>query len=225
MRRVLILRTRRNLTQVIEKMSLEIFQAWISTYGYFALFGCLTLGIVGLPIPDETLLALSGYLVFKGQFNFVTTVLTAFLGSISGISLSYVIGRTGGYRVLHRYGPRFHVTDEKVRMMNGWFERVGKWMLMIGYFIPGVRHLMALVAGSSNMRYPVFAVHAYVGGAIWSLTFILLGYYLGDSWGDIKHHRPLLALIAGLVFFAILIFWYAKTRTTKSQNKRLTKIS
>jgi membrane protein DedA with SNARE-associated domain len=197
-------------------MFLEIFQGWISTYGYFALFGSLVFGIVGLPIPDETLLALSGYLVFKGQLGFLPTVLTAFSGSVAGISLSYVIGRTGGYRVLHKYGPRFHVTGEKIRMVDRWFERVGKWMLMIGYFIPGVRHLMALVAGSSKMRYPVFAGFAYTGGIIWSMTFVSLGYYLGDSWGEIKHHRLILALVSALIFSAILIIWYARSKSVKS---------
>ena len=29
--------------------------AWISQYGYFAIFFLLMLGIVGLPVPDETL--------------------------------------------------------------------------------------------------------------------------------------------------------------------------
>ena len=197
-------------------MYLEIFQGWISTYGYLALFGSLVFGIVGLPIPDETLLALSGYFVFKGQFGFLPTVLTAFSGSIAGISLSYVIGRTGGYRVLHKYGPRFRVTDEKIQMVDRWFERVGKWMLMIGYFIPGVRHLMALVAGSSKMRYPVFAGFAYTGGIIWSMTFVSLGYYLGDSWGEIKHHRLILALASALIFGAILTIWYARSKSVKS---------
>jgi membrane protein DedA with SNARE-associated domain len=198
-------------------MFLEVFQAWISTYGYVALFGCLMFGIVGLPIPDETLLALSGYLVFKGEFSFLPTVLTSFLGSITGISLSYVIGRTGGYRLLRKYGPRFHITDEKIVTVEGWFERVGKWMLMLGYFVPGVRHLMALVAGSSKMRYPVFAGYAYTGGIVWSLTFILMGYSLGDSWPQIKNHRLILALVAAFILAAILVFWYTKSKSAKAK--------
>jgi len=36
-----------------------VFQ-WVSTYGYGALFLLLMLGIVGLPIPDETLLVFCG---------------------------------------------------------------------------------------------------------------------------------------------------------------------
>src|SRR5512142_2885205 len=127
-------------------MSPELLQHWIYSYGYFALFGSLMFGIVGLPIPDETLLTLSGYLVFKGEFNLIPTLCIAFLGSISGISLSYAIGRSGGYTVVRKYGPRFHITEEKLQSVDRWFERVGKWMLTIGYFIPGVRHVMALVA-------------------------------------------------------------------------------
>lgn len=197
-------------------MFLEVFRAWISTYGYAALFGCLMFGIVGLPIPDETLLALSGYLVFKGQFSLLPTVITSVVGSLTGISLSFLIGRTGGYRVLHRYGPRFHITDDKIAMVEGWFERVGKWILMIGYFIPGVRHLMALVAGSAKMPYPFFAVFAYSGGIIWSLTFISLGYYLGDSWGQIQHHRVILTMVSAILLSAILGLWYARSKSVKS---------
>ena len=42
--------------------------AWITHYGYGAIFCLLALGIVGLPAPDETLLAFSGYLVSRGTF-------------------------------------------------------------------------------------------------------------------------------------------------------------
>ena len=43
--------------------------AWIAQYGYLAIFCLLVFGIVGLPVPDETLLTFTGYLVFKGHFR------------------------------------------------------------------------------------------------------------------------------------------------------------
>ncbi len=199
-------------------MSAEVLQGWLTGYGYVALFGALMFGIVGLPIPDETLLTLSGYLVFKGQFGFLPTVFTSFSGSIAGISLSYAIGRTGGYRFLHRYGGKFRITDEKLQKVDKWYERVGKWMLMIGYFIPGVRHLMALVAGSSKMRYPIFAGFAYPGGFLWSLTFVSLGYYLGDSWSDIRGHRLLFAAGAAVLLFMVFAVWYFKSKVRLNRN-------
>ncbi len=41
---------------------------WITQYGYLAIFCLLMFGIVGLPVPDETLLTFSGYLIYKGSF-------------------------------------------------------------------------------------------------------------------------------------------------------------
>jgi membrane protein DedA with SNARE-associated domain len=36
---------------------MDIGFEWINDYGYIAIFLLLMLGIVGLPVPDETLLA------------------------------------------------------------------------------------------------------------------------------------------------------------------------
>ena len=38
---------------------------WIVQYGYAALIGSMMLGIIGLPIPHETLLMFAGYLVSR----------------------------------------------------------------------------------------------------------------------------------------------------------------
>jgi membrane protein DedA with SNARE-associated domain len=43
-----------------------MLQHWISQYGYVGIFSLLMLGIIGVPVADEALLAFSGYLVFKG---------------------------------------------------------------------------------------------------------------------------------------------------------------
>jgi membrane protein DedA with SNARE-associated domain len=75
---------------------------WIAHYGYLALFGLLMLGIVGLPMPDETLLTFAGYLVFRQQFALLPTLAAAFCGSICGMSLSYGLGRTLGRAAVER---------------------------------------------------------------------------------------------------------------------------
>ena len=61
----------------------------------FAIFALLMLGIVGPLIPDETILVLSGIAVHRGQLELKSTILAAFGGSLCGITLSYLLGRTG----------------------------------------------------------------------------------------------------------------------------------
>jgi membrane protein DedA with SNARE-associated domain len=189
-----------------------IFQ-WVSQYGYLGLFLALVLGIVGLPIPDETLLTFAGWLVYRGRLHLVPALSSAFLGSLCGITLSYTLGRTFGLYLIHRYGRYLHVTDEKLERVHRWFRRAGRWTLTFGYFLPGIRHLTAYVAGASKLEFPVFGLFAYSGGLLWSSTFISLGYSLGDEWArageKIQHH---LALGFALVFVLAAVYFLLRRR-------------
>ncbi|MET0515741.1 MAG: DedA family protein, partial [Nitrospiraceae bacterium] len=73
---------------------------WITRYGYAGIFLLLMLGIFGLPVPDEALLTFVGYLSFKGELALLPSLASAFLGSATGISLSYGIGRVAGSQVV-----------------------------------------------------------------------------------------------------------------------------
>jgi membrane protein DedA with SNARE-associated domain len=77
--------------------------AWITQYGYLAIFSLLVLGIVGLPVPDETLLTFTGYLVYSGHLSLPIAYAAAFCGSACGITLSYALGRWFGLSLIHRY--------------------------------------------------------------------------------------------------------------------------
>src|ERR1035438_3677363 len=61
--------------------------AWIAQYGYLAIFSLLVLGIVGLPVPDETLLTFTGYLVFQGHLALPLAFLSGWAGSACGASV------------------------------------------------------------------------------------------------------------------------------------------
>jgi membrane protein DedA with SNARE-associated domain len=130
--------------------------SWLSAYGAPALFALLALGVVGLPVPDETLLTLAGVLIGQGRLHALTAVAAAIGGAISGITLSYGLGRFAGLPLLLRYGSRLHVDATVIARVRRWYDRAGKWLLAGGYFIPGVRHLTALVAGASKLSVGTF---------------------------------------------------------------------
>ncbi len=182
---------------------------WVSAYGYFAIFGLLMFGIAGLPVPDETLLVFSGYLVSRGGLNPAGALAAAFCGSACGITLSYTIGRTLGIGVVHRYGAWLHLTEERVNRVHEWFEHLGHWALVAGYFIPGVRHLTAIVAGTSGLEYRRFAAFAYSGAFLWVCTFLSLGYFFGDHWqeAELALHRHLVtATLVAAGAMAVYLF-------------------
>ncbi len=85
-----------------------------------------------------------------------------------------------------------------------WFRRFGRWLLAFGYFVPGVRHVSAIAAGSTPLEFRVFAAYAYPGALVWSGAFVLLGYYAGDRWRElalqVRGHLTILGLAAAGLF-------------------------
>jgi len=188
---------------------------WLSSYGYSALICLLMLGIVGLPIPDETLLTFAGFLVNRGEFHLVPTLVAGFIGSCLGISISYTLGRFPALYLINKMGWRISIlSEDKMARVEAWFEKYGKWMLTFGYFVPGFRHLVAIVAGASQLRLSVFAFFAYFGALIWTSAFVGLGYCLGENWQRLlntMHEHIVLAALSCLGIFLLLIAVKAAT--------------
>ncbi|HEU4963250.1 MAG TPA: DedA family protein, partial [Bacilli bacterium] len=142
---------------------------------------------------------------------------TAFLGSMTGITISYSMGRRFGLPLIDRYGKRFGITERRLGVVNGWYNRFGKFVLIVGYFIPGIRHVTAFAAGMSKMHFGSFALFAYLGGIIWSLTFITLGKSLGVHWtkvSDLSHRYlfwAVLVIVVAVVGYG-LWFWYKRKK-------------
>jgi membrane protein DedA with SNARE-associated domain len=199
----------------------ESVLGWVAHYGYVGIFGLLMLGIVGAPIPDETLLVFTGYLIFKHQLEPLPAFAAGFLGSICGITVSYALGRMLGLYVVTRLGRFLHVEPEDLDRVRAWYEGKGKYGLVISYFIPGIRHLAAYVAGSSRLPLPVFATFAYLGGLLWSGSFISIGYVLGDEWEQmsVSLHRYL--LIGAGVITVVLAIGFILMRRRTGQPRRL----
>jgi membrane protein DedA with SNARE-associated domain len=160
----------------------ETLTSWLVEYGAMALFFLLALEIIALPIPGEPLMILTGVLMFDGDLPVVPTVLAAYLGSIAGITVSFAIGKKAGTYLTAGYGTRVGITPIRMQKVNDWFHRFGKWTLMIGYFVPGIRHFTGITAGMANLEMRSFMLYAYTGAIVWVSTFLSLGYFLGDYW-------------------------------------------
>lgn len=188
----------------------EWLLSWLNQYGSLALFFLLALGIVALPIPDETLIVLSGILIRNGHLNPTPTILAAYAGGIVGISISYILGKTCGHYLVHKYGSWIGLTHAKFNKAHQWFEHYGKWTLLFGYFIPGVRHFTGLVAGIMDLEYKHFSLFAYTGAVIWATVFLTIGYFFGiycfsliDNF-DVTFQEVLLGAIALLIVYFVV---------------------
>ena len=182
----------------------------ITTYSYFGIFIALGLGIVGLPVPDETLMAYAGFLVFQGKLNYLYTILVAFAGTSCGVTIGYILGRAFGNPFIKKYASKMHIKPEDIQHAENFYNRYGKFALFIGYIIPGVRHMTAIFAGASLMPYRIFALFAYTGGFLWTITLVSLGYFLGEKWRHVymySHRFIIPFVLLSIIVLIIGIYW------------------
>ncbi|MBO8164996.1 MAG: DedA family protein [Brevibacillus sp.] len=180
---------------------------YVAAYGYVALYLLFFLGILGMPLPEETLLVFSGFLVSIGELELVQTILVCYVGSISAMTLAYWIGRTLGYPFIEKYGRRFGLGYALYKRTEEWFAQVGKWSLPIGYFIPGVRQFTAYFAGITKLPFPQFALFTYSGGLFWSALFVTLGWQLGARWEQLFQLIARNLTLVCLVLLAVIVVW------------------
>jgi membrane protein DedA with SNARE-associated domain len=169
--------------------------------GVWLLFAAQMFGIFGLPIPDELLLAFAGGLVRRGDLAAPPTLAAGVTGGMVGMTFNYMMGRFG-VRVLVRLRA---VESDTLNRAQSWFKRWGRWLLVFGCFVPGLRHVIPLAAGSGKLDFRTFCAYGYAGAALWSTAFIALGYYAGAGH-DWKHaslllrgHHVLVAIAFGSV--------------------------
>jgi len=184
----------------------------VARYGYFAIFGLLMLGIVGPLIPDETILVFAGVLARQGKLQYLGVLAAGYAGSLCGITLSYVLGRNGLTYIIERIPFMRKHSAKYLLKVNHWFGRYGHWTLFFGYFVIGVRHFTAVVAGSSKMDVKHFALYAYTGGLLWVICFVSLGYFLGDQWERISHlmHEGAIAVAIAVAMVVLACVWWKR---------------
>lgn len=194
---------------------LGIMESWyllVGQHGYIAVFLYLSLGIIGLPIPvpDEIVLTYAGYLTSIGSMSFSFTFIAAFIGATCGISFSYLLGSKLGEPVLVKYGPRFFIREKTIQKTKKLFNKYGAIILILSYFIPGVRHIAAYFAGITKFSVKRFVFLTYCGAMLWASVFLLIGNRLGNNWTMISRyiHKYIWILVVLLVVVAALLSVY-----------------
>ena len=189
-------------------------------HSYLILFLGIFLELMALPISGELLMSYAGYFVFQGKMNYLLALLTVFVSGGAGITVTYWIGKAGGYKLIEKYGKYIHFGPERYKKTAAWFEKSGSKLLIFAYFIPGVRHFTGYVSGISRMPFRKFILPAYIGSFLWGVCFITLGKVLGPRWKAF-HQLASKYFMIFIIVFAILLVGYFAYRFYKIPIKNL----
>jgi len=189
----------------------------ISTLGYTGLFLLMVGESMVLPIPSEAVLPFAGFLASDGRFTLLAAWGVATFGTLVGSLLSYALGAYGVRPLLERWGKYVFVTRHHIEVTHAFFERKGGGIgIFLSRFVPVVRHLISIPAGSARMPLAPFCVATVLGGGAWNLILLYAGYQFGSHYEDVsafvEQYKWLILGAAIVLASAALVVWKMRTK-------------
>ena len=181
---------------------------------YIAVF-CLVFAedalFVGFVIPGETAAVLGGVVASRGEVQLGIMMALVVGAAIIGDSVGYEVGKHLGSRILEAKALRRHAG--RLENAQDFLRRKGGSAVFLGRFTAFFRAVMPALAGTSRMPYGRFLAWNAVGGIVWGIGFVLLGFLAGNSYEAVAQAvgRDLAVVIAA-VAVAALIVWHLRSR-------------
>lgn len=176
----------------------------ISSYGYWVVFGVVMIESAGVPLPGETILVSAAiYAGHTHRLDIAFVIACAASAAIVGDNIGYWIGREAGMPLLRRYGARFGLGPDRLRLGQYVFMRHGGAIVFFGRFIAVLRALAAVLAGANAFHWPRFLIYNAAGGIVWASAYGLGGYYFGKAIHRFAGPLGMVLLAAALVAIAL----------------------
>lgn len=159
----------------------------------------------GFFFPGDSLLFTAGVLASQGFLNIWILIVGCIIAAIIGDTVGYWSGKKYG-RSLFERDSGFFFKKKRLYEAEIFYEKHGKFAIIIARFVPVVRTFAPIVAGIGKMNYPLFISYNVFGGIFWVSLMVLSGYFLGSVIPDPdKYIIPIAFLIIVLSFFPIII--------------------
>lgn len=172
------------------------------TYVILFLIIFVETGLVIMPfLPGDSLLFAAGALAANPSNNLNLYILIAilFVAAFLGDTVNYSIGNFIGPKVFSR--DYLLLKKEHLLKTQAFYEKHGGKTIIFARFIPIIRTFAPFVAGVGTMKYSKFISFNLIGGAVWIVSFLVLGYLFGEL-PIVKKNFTF--LVFGIIFLSIL---------------------
>lgn len=204
----------------ITESIVEFAVNFVESAGYLGLSVLMVMESTFMPVPSEAVMPPAGFLIEEGKFSFPAVIFFSTLGSIVGSLISYYIGAWGGKPFIDKFGKYLLLDRHHLTITERYFNRWGNITILVGRFIPVVRHLISLPAGIGKMNLFKFIMYTVIGAGIWNSLLACAGYILKSNWTEItKYSRIADIIVLTLMAAVVLYYGYRIYNYWRSRNK------
>jgi membrane protein DedA with SNARE-associated domain len=206
----------------------EIIVNIMNQFGYVGVALLIMVENIFPPIPSEVILTFGGFMTTYTTLNIWGVIIAATIGSVLGAIILYMVGRLLNAERLERLvggklGRMLRLKKEDIKKADAWFDKHGSKTVFLCRFVPIVRSLISLPAGSSGMKFGKFVALTAGGTLVWNVVLVWLGRAMGSAWEQIAHMvdvYSLIALLVLVVIFAVVAAVFVKKRFIDKKQKQ-----
>ena len=198
---------------------MDIIITFLSDWGYLALFICMVLENMNIPIPSEIILGFAGFLVSQNIFSFWPTVIIGTIAGIAGSLLSYYMGYKGGRGLILKHTSKGGLGAKKLIAAKDWFENYGAVAILTGRLLPGVRTFISLPAGIAQFPLPEFLILTLAGTVPWTIFLVYAGSLLGYNWHLLLDYTLEIAGVCLVIVILIVLGYHFYLKRKHHENQ------
>ena len=193
----------------------------LATWGYYGIFAAVFVGNLGVPVPEETVMLAAGFLAGQVILDLRLVYVVVILSAVTGDCCGYVIGRTGGQRVLARLAEMFPFMRTRYERLQLFFQTHGSKAVFMARFITGVRFMAGPMAGACGMPFFQFLGWNVLGALVWCSLVVTVGYLVGGELlpAIAMAHQVSrwVGLAAFVLFVVVFVLWWRDRRPAVSR--------
>jgi membrane protein DedA with SNARE-associated domain len=180
---------------------------FVRHYGAFAVLPILAIEAIGAPVPAETLLIFASVLAGRGEMSLPALLFFAWIGSVIGDNLGYLVGRKLGRATVLRYGAKVGLTEQRFSRLESTYICYGYATVLFARFFSVLRQLNGVLAGMLGMSWWSFVLFDALGAALWVMVWVFVPAYFSEHLDVIvalAHHTKVaiaVIAVAGLTLF------------------------
>ncbi len=195
---------------------LDFLVSFFTDYGYVAVFSCLILCGLGVPVPEDITLVAGGVIAgLYPEINQHVMFGVGILGVLVGDSTMFLGGRIFGYRIQRIRMFRKILSPRRFSQIQQKFKQYGLGVLFVARFIPGLRSPIFLAAGMSRrIPYHTFLLMDGFAALISVPVWVYIGYFFADNHELLMSYvhdvQSIIFACLGLVLIVVLAIWAKK---------------
>lgn len=164
----------------------------------------------GFFLPGDSLLFVAGLLAGSEYLDIHVSLLIVLLiiAAVTGSLVGYLTGRWAGFYLLNKKDS-FFFKKKYIDVTQAFYQKHGMMAFILGRFLPVVRTFVTILAGMAKIDFPKFLFFNFLGAAIWILTMVLSGHFLGRIFPNITSYLEI--IVVGMILLSaipVIITWF-----------------